>query len=116
VPELTTAPLDRGDILPGVTRRSILELARGWADKPVKVTERWLTMGELVEAAAEGRLLEAFGAGTAAVVSPVNGIVYGGKEITIPTGTAAGPMALRCWRELCDIQYGKVEHPWSIRV
>lgn len=116
VPELTTAPLDRGDILPGVTRRSILELARGWSDRPATVSERWLTMSELVEAEAEGRLLEAFGAGTAAVVSPVNGIVYGGKEISIPTGGSAGPMAMRLWRELCDIQYGKVDHPWSVPV
>ena len=75
--ELVTAPLDRGDILPGVTRRSILELARGWSEQEgvsssssgsssgtsMHVSERWLPMSELVEAAEEGRLLEAFGAG-----------------------------------------------------
>ena len=77
--ELVTAPLDRGDILPGVTRRSILELARGWSEQEgvsssssgsgsssgssMRVSERWLPMSELVEAAEEGRLLEAFGAG-----------------------------------------------------
>ena len=81
--ELVTAPLDRGDILPGVTRRSILELAKGWGQQKsstsavgsssssgscgvTRVSERWVPMAELVEAAAEGRLLEAFGAGKSA--------------------------------------------------
>jgi len=96
--------------------RSILELARGWGDRRVTVSERWVPMRELVDAANEGRLLEAFGAGTAAVVSPVNGIVYRGKEVAVPTGDAAGPVATRVWRELLDIQYGRVAHPWSVLV
>jgi branched-chain amino acid aminotransferase len=61
-------------------------------------------------------LLEAFGAGTAAVVSPVKGILYEGEEIHIPTGDKAGPLALRLWKALGDIQYGRIEHPWSVLV
>lgn len=116
--ELVTAPLTRGDILPGVTRRSILELARGWKEKgeEMDVSERWLTMGEVVQAQKEGRLLEAFGAGTAAVISPVRAIEYRNQEIVIPTGDSIGPVAQRFWTSLSDIYYGKVKHPWSVPV
>jgi branched-chain amino acid aminotransferase len=107
----------------GITRRSALELARNWKEStsnPARVTvsERWLTMGEVKKAAQEGLLAEAFGTGTAAVVSPVNGIVYNNEEIRIPTGPEGtpGPIATRLWRELSDIYYGRTEHPWSIVV
>ena len=69
--ELVTPPLDKGTILPGVTRRSIIELCSTWPD--LAVTERKITMSEVMTALAEGRLLEMFGSGTAAVVSPVGG-------------------------------------------
>lgn len=87
--ELVTAPLTRGDILPGVTRRSILELARDWAktdegkQQHLEVNERWLTMKEVVAAEKEGRLVECFGAGTAVVISPVKSIFYDGHEIQV---------------------------------
>jgi branched-chain amino acid aminotransferase len=112
--ELVTAPLTRGDILPGVTRNSILALAREWGE--FEVNERWLTMGEVAAAEKEGRLVEAFGAGTAVVISPVRSIIYEDKEIKVPTGDAAGPVASRLWKTLYDIQYGKVAHPWSVVV
>ena len=113
--ELTTAPLDRGDILHGVTRRSIIELAKENL-KDIKVTERWLTMNEVLDAEKDGRLLEAFGAGTAAIISPVNSIVYKNHEIKIPTGDNAGPTAIKIWKSLLDIQYARVKHPWSVLV
>lgn len=112
--ELVTAPLTRGDILPGVTRRSILDLARSWGE--FDVSERWLTMGEVVQAEKEGRLLEVMGAGTAAVISPVKSIMYNNKEIKVPTGDSVGPVAMKLWRALCDIQYGNVEHKWSVKI
>ena len=124
--ELTTAPLTRGDILPGVTRRSIIDLARRWGSAGVRVgghevtvTERWLTMGEVVQAAAEGNLVEAFGAGTAVVISPVRSILYKDKEVLVPTGDKAGPIAQKLWGEITDIQYGRAPAPdksWSIVV
>jgi len=115
--ELTTAPLTRGDILPGVTRRSILDLARSWGDREVTVSERWLTMGEVAQAAADGNLVEAFGAGTAVVISPVRSIVYKDKEILVPTGDKAGPLASKLWKEITDIQYGRSAFKdWSVIV
>jgi branched-chain amino acid aminotransferase len=48
------------------------------------------------------------------VISPVKGIVYNGEEISVPTGENVGPLANAVWKTLYDIQYGKVEHPWSV--
>lgn len=112
-PELVTAPLTRGDILPGVTRASILELARSWGD--FDVTERFVTMGEIQEAAQDNRLLESFGAGTAAVVSPISCVQYRGKDIDIP---AVGELTQRVWDEITGIQYRKIEGPpgWIVEL
>lgn len=113
--ELVTAPLCRGDILPGVTRRSILELAREWRE--FKVSERFVTMPELVKAGQEGRLIEAFGAGTAVVVCPIKAILYQGQWVEfIKEGGSTGELTKRFWSALMDIQYGRVEHPWSWKV
>ena len=70
--ELVTPPLSSGTVLPGVTRRSILELAV--AMPGLTVSERTITLPEIMAANAEGRLLEMFGSGTAAIVSPVGGL------------------------------------------
>ncbi|KAJ9648049.1 branched-chain-amino-acid transaminase bat2 [Coniosporium apollinis] len=118
VNELLTAPLD-GTILEGVTRDSILALARerltkeGW-----KVEERKFTMRELAEAADEGRLLEIFGAGTAAVVSPVRKISWKGRLVDcgLEEGKEAGPVAQRMKDWIEGIQYGDEEHPWSVKI
>ncbi|RDW71987.1 putative branched-chain-amino-acid transaminase [Coleophoma crateriformis] len=113
--ELVTAPLD-GTILEGVTRDSVLSLAReklipqGW-----KISERKYTMPELAEAASEGRLLEAFGSGTAAVVSPVRNISYKGQlvECGLKPGEEAGEIATSMLRWIEARQYGDEEHDWS---
>ena len=113
--ELVTPPLDRGDILPGVTRDSILHLARtGWGAN-FAVSERFPTMTEIQRRSENGTLLEAFGAGTAAVVTPIGCIQYKGKDIEIP---APGPIAERVWNEITEIQYGNNEKPksWSVLV
>lgn len=114
--ELVTPPLD-GTILPGVTRQSILDLARTW--KEFDVSERKFTIHDIVKASKENRLLEAFGAGTAAVVSPIKALSFEGEELKVPLdpkdpSAGAGPMAKRFWNELTSIQYGKVDHPWSV--
>ncbi|KXT14642.1 hypothetical protein AC579_3678 [Pseudocercospora musae] len=115
--ELMTAPLD-GTILEGVVRDSVLTLAKerlgpqGW-----KVSERRFPMRELVEAANEGRLLEVFGSGTAATVSPVRAISYQGKLVDcgLPAGEEVGPIALQMKNWIEGIQYGEEDHPWSVK-
>ena len=77
--EMITAPLEDGTILPGVTRDSILHLARQWGE--FKVSEARFTMGQVCKALEEGRLLEVFGSGTAAVIAPVKAIRYRDKVI-----------------------------------
>jgi branched-chain amino acid aminotransferase len=112
--ELVTAPLTDGTILPGVTRRSVLELAQNAGE--MIVSERPLGMKEIIKAHKEGRLMEAFGAGTAAVIAPVNSIRYKGEDIDLPTGDKIGPVGQQMWNDILDIQYGRVEHPWSVLV
>jgi branched-chain amino acid aminotransferase len=115
--ELVTPPLVRGDILPGITRDSILTLAREWNE--FKVSEKNINMKQLQKAVHEGRVLEVFGSGTAAIVSPVSTISYFDEDLNIPLkGTAGktGPVAERVWKTLNDIQYGRVAHPWSVLV
>jgi len=111
--ELVTPPLNRGDILPGVTRKSILELAGSWEE--FDVVERSITMPEIVEAASEGRLIESFGAGTAAVVTPIEAIQFQGKDVEIP---ATGELTKRFFSDLMGIQYGRIEGPegWSVKI
>lgn len=112
-PELVTASLERGDILPGVTRDSVLQLARSWDG--LDVSERNITMHEIREASRENRLLEAFGAGTAAVVTPISGIQYKGEEISIPS---VGALTQRVWDEVVGIQYRTMEGPpgWIVEL
>ncbi|XP_052800594.1 branched-chain-amino-acid aminotransferase, cytosolic-like [Mya arenaria] len=106
--ELVTAPLN-GLVLPGITRKSLLELSKKWGE--FKVTERDYTMKEITKALNENRLLEMFGAGTACVVSPVEGVLYNGEMLKIPTMT--NPYVTnRCMKELLDIQYGRTSSDW----
>jgi branched-chain amino acid aminotransferase len=71
-----------------------------------------------MRAAKEKRLLEAFGAGTAAVVSPIKALNFEGTEIEVPIDpvAGAGPLTRRFWDEFTAIQYGHKEHPWSVRL
>jgi branched-chain amino acid aminotransferase len=113
-------------ILPGVTRDSILGLARDHASgkmtiaglpKDLVISEREINMGEIQKAVDQGRLLEMFGSGTAAVVSPVDRIGFNGKDIFIPAGKdGAGDIAKAMLKTISDIQLGKVDHPWSVLV
>jgi len=112
--ELITPPLN-GTILPGVTRLSILELGRVW--KEFKVTESDFDMPTLIQALNEGRVIEMFGAGTAAIVSPINKLFYEGKEYIIPCkNNTAGDLANKIMETLLSIQYGEKPSPWSVVV
>ncbi|KAH0445913.1 hypothetical protein IEQ34_025257 [Dendrobium chrysotoxum] len=120
--EIVTPPLN-GTILPGVTRDSILTLARDHyreieglpSAQELTVSEREITMGEVQQAGKDGRLLEIFGAGTAAVVSPVDRIGFQGQDIDIPVGPEGiGKVAKAMLNRMNDIQLGRIEHPWSV--
>jgi len=115
VKEIVTPPLSDGMILPGVTRDSALELCRQWYGSG-KVSERRCTMKEVLNASKEGQLLEAFGLGTAAVISPVQRINYEGKDIHVPllVDGKMGPVAKRVWEAITSIQYGRTPSPWSV--
>uniref|UniRef100_A0A8C1BQ09 Branched-chain-amino-acid aminotransferase n=1 Tax=Cyprinus carpio carpio TaxID=630221 RepID=A0A8C1BQ09_CYPCA len=108
--ELVTPPLD-GIILPGVTRQSLLDLAREWGD--FKVTERRVLMKELIDALDDGRILEVFGSGTACVVCPVGSLLYRGQTYQIPTMKNGPDLAKRFHKELTDIQYGRTQRDWA---
>ncbi|KAK3893274.1 hypothetical protein Pcinc_002906 [Petrolisthes cinctipes] len=109
--ELVTPPLD-GLILPGVTRDSLLTLAREWGE--FQVSERDITMTELVQASHDKKLLEMFGAGTAAVVTPVGSIHYQDQVINIPTMDHDQPLNQRFYKTITGIQYGRIPSPWAI--
>ncbi len=99
-----------GTILDGVTRDTLLALAR---EKGIVVEERHISYHELVRAFNEGKRVEAFGAGTAAVVAPIETIAIGHKEYTCYTGADA--VMFRLQKELYDIRRGIVPdtHKWN---
>ncbi|XP_054848853.1 branched-chain-amino-acid aminotransferase, cytosolic-like isoform X1 [Eublepharis macularius] len=107
--ELVTPPLN-GIILPGVTRHSLLDLARKWGE--FRVSEKVITMADLIKGLEEKRVKEVFGSGTACVVCPVNRILYRGKNYHIPTMENGPEIAKRFLKELTDIQYGRVASDW----
>lgn len=76
-----TPPLEEKTILPGITRDSCITLLR---EKGFKVEERDITVDEIVDAAREGRLTDAFGTGTAATVAPIGEIGYKGEHFQLP--------------------------------
>ncbi|MDD5474906.1 MAG: branched-chain amino acid aminotransferase [Syntrophales bacterium] len=110
---LITPPLS-GSILPGITRDSIITLARSWN---IKVEERQVSMDELIEALSRGLLKEVFASGTAAVVSPVGLICYKNQEYSINGGNV-GPLTRKLYDEILALQYGESDDPfgWRVRI
>ncbi|MGM0426896.1 MAG: branched-chain amino acid aminotransferase [Thermodesulfobacteriota bacterium] len=106
--EVITAPLT-GTILPGVTRQSVIRLVTDWG---FKVSERSLSIDEVVQAATEGRLKEAFGTGTAAVISPVGQITYMGQNYVV-AGGKMGEVSQRLYDEIVAIQYRQKPDPYG---
>jgi len=107
--KLLTAPTnDR--ILDGVTRKSILTVAE---DMGIEVEVRKIRVEELVEAHGQGQLKEMFGAGTAAVVSPISGFGYQDKDYTLPELEDNYADALK--KRITDIQYNRSEDKFNWR-
>jgi len=111
--ELITPPLE-GSILHGITRDSVMQLAADW---DVKVTERRISIGEVIEAIQDGSLQEIFASGTAAVISPVGELHYQGEQFIVNDGKT-GTLAEKLFNELQKIQFGHAdeEHGWTVRV
>ncbi|MDI6871958.1 MAG: branched-chain amino acid aminotransferase [Bacillota bacterium] len=102
-------PALSGSILAGHTRLSILEMA---GDLGYETEERPISIDEVVAGAADGTLTEAFGAGTAAVISPVSGFRYKGRDYQVGPGEV-GPVARDLYRRLTDLQWGRVPDPYG---
>ena len=107
-------PMLSGSILPGVTRKSCIDLIRSWG---IEVEERLITAEELFEAAENGTLEEAWGCGTAAVISPIGSMGWEDKRIVINEGKI-GETAQKLYDTLYGIQSGKVEDTlgWTVKV
>lgn len=109
--ELITSPLS-GSILPGITRDSVIKLAKSWG---LQMSERRLSMDEIIEAQKKGTLMESFASGTAAIVSPVGQIYYEGKEYPI-NGGKTGVLTEKLYNEILQIQYGEKDDPFGWRM
>ena len=111
--EIVTPDLS-GSILPGITRKSCLEVLR---KEGYKVSERRLSVDELVEAMENGTLKEAWGCGTAAVVSPIGELAYNGKKYTI-NNFEIGEVTQHLYNTLTGIQWGKIEDSfgWTVEI
>ena len=111
--EVVTPPLT-GTILPGVTRDSALALMREWG---LRVAERQIAIDEVVAAARNGTLREAWGTGTAAVISPVGELEYKGERFVIHGGRI-GELTQRLYDAIVDIQYARVpdSRGWTVEV
>ena len=102
-PELT------GSVLPGITRRSCIQLLK---DKGYQVHERLVDVNELMDALAAGQVEEAWGCGTAAVISPIGSFCYQDRQLTV-NGGEIGPCAQDLYDTLTGIQWGRRPDPYG---
>lgn len=111
--ELVTPPLG-GTILPGITRDTVLQLAKDWG---IPTSERRITMDDVIAAVEDGSLTESFGSGTAAVISPIGEFGYKGDSIQINNGET-GPLAQRFFDGIQELQRNAApdQHNWIVRV
>ncbi|WP_158825253.1 branched-chain amino acid aminotransferase [Mucilaginibacter lacusdianchii] len=107
-------PSTRDTILDGVTRNTVLAIARDWG---MPIEERRVSIAEIIEGAKSGKLTDAFGAGTAATIAPVGSIFYEGEEYHL-SDPASREFSTKLFKKLNDIRYGRVadEHGWNYTV
>ena len=112
--EIVTPELSSGSILPGITRMSCIEVLKSLG---YKVSERLISVDELIGALKEGRLEEAWGCGTAAVVSPIGRLMYEDVEYVI-NNEKIGDTTEKLYDILTSIQWGKTEdtHGWIYKI
>ncbi len=109
-----TPALEEGNILPGVTRASCIQMLNNMG---YKVEERKLSLDEIVEAHNNGTLQEAFGTGTAAVISPI-GLLDTGDVKMVINDSQIGSVAQKLYDTLTGIQWGRIsdEYGWTVKV
>ncbi|GHV38465.1 branched-chain-amino-acid aminotransferase 2 [Clostridia bacterium] len=103
--DTVVTPELNGSILPGVTRDSVITLLKSWG---INVVERKISVDELTENYSKGTLTEAFGSGTAAVISPVGEFIWGETRMEI-NGGKIGELSQRLYDTLTGIQYGEIK-------
>ena len=103
-----------GSVLDGITRRSCIQLLKDWG---YEVEERRISAEELFEAAKKGTMEEAWGTGTAAVVSPIGELAEGGEKVII-NNNQIGEITQKLYDELTGIQWGRVADPhgWIMKL
>lgn len=106
--KLVTPPLT-GSILPGITRKSILDMSLNLG---ITTEEKKITIEELCQGISDGRVTEMFGAGTAAVLSPIGKLNVDDREYTI-NNNQTGPLSKKIYQELTAIQYGEKPDPYN---
>ena len=111
--EIVTPKLT-GSVLPGITRKSALEICK---NKGYKVSERRISIDEVAQAYDEGKLNEVFGTGTAAVISPVGKLKWGDKVMDI-NDNKIGPVSQMLYDTMTGIQWGKIpdEFGWITKI
>ena len=107
--KIVTPSLEKGTVLPGITRKSVIEVLKSLG---YVVEERDISVDELVAAAESGALEEAWGTGTAAVISPIGEIIYNDKEYVIG-GFRIGELTQKLYDTVTGIQWGKIPDPFG---
>ena len=107
-------PMLQGSILPGITRKSAIDVCKSWG---LKVSERRISIQEISDAYDAGKLQEVFGTGTAAVISPVGILKWGDKVMEI-NGNKIGDISQKLYNTMTGIQWGKIEDTfnWTVEV
>lgn len=111
--EIVTPKLN-GSILPGITRRTVIEILKDWK---MNIVERNISIQEVIQAYDKGNLLSVFGTGTAAIISSVGWLTYKDKKMVINNGEP-GELDKKLFDEITSVQYGLKEdtHGWIIPV
>lgn len=111
--EVVTPKLN-GSILPGVTRRSVIQILNEWG---IKITEREISIDEIINEYEKGNLVGLFGSGTAAIISSVGWLTYKDKNMTFNNGEP-GELDVKLFNELISIHHGEKEdtHSWIFNV
>lgn len=107
-------PMLNGSILPGITRASTVEMLKSWG---MNVSERRISVDEIKEKCRSGKMVEAFGTGTAAVISPIGELKIGDEHFVI-NNNEIGALSQKLYDNLTGIQWGRIPDPfgWSVKV